>query len=784
MCGCIFKAKRLFLALLLCIGCTAVSNPASAVVCFLPDAEGCGDNGINYTPVICDGTNNFTQDLCNTTADNYSSKERHYFCVEEGTGCYVLDSTPCFESIDYDDCPGCLNSPKDEQYNCITTIQGFTRHVCSDKGISSEERDSRTQYLCREKKYKQEGCDTFDLSEAEKNEKEATGDFICSECIKDMYTSDYDGNWNRTGDGDTVYSCRGKVACNQTESDCTADQKFVADGTTDEYQQACGVCQDKVPCTKVESDCGSDEKFIADGTTDDYNHTCGKCETKIKCSKVASDCTGEQTFVKDGTTDDYNHECGTCKEPDKKTCTQLDLKTASECNSATQKFNKTRTDDYGTECGNCVAKKTCNNLGSKTESECKKNGQKFTAASPAVKDDYGTVCGSCGNKKTCKDMGYKTAAEASANERFNGNNITDDYNTPCGTLELKKCSEINAAYKIAGNCSSDETFAGNGTKGQDGDCGKCNLKTCAGITSGSTTKNKCTEACYTGFNPNGKTGSDGACGKCAAQCPSGYTKDLSSCGTKDGYVLTHKAASCTHSVVCGKCEECKLNSCSGYTYTTLSDYANSEPCDRGCGQGQKYRCKSGYTYSNGKCITVPSKTCEDYTSGQNIYVTPGPSVNPNKQCKALTLPSGKQYGFDDAYPAGDSMRCLKCAVKGSGSGGSSNNCTAGSYTASVTCSFAYSSNKACKDPSDYRCGDGYFTCVFNVPSCAFSNVEVYNVSGTHTLSAGAGTSTRENIISYNIPGKCKFYASSSYVGESSATGSNNTWTCSYTRTIR
>ena len=634
MCGCIFKAKRLFLALLLCIGCTAVSNPASAVVCFLPDAEGCGDNGINYTPVICDGTNNFTQDLCNTTADNYSSKERHYFCVEEGTGCYVLDSTPCFESIDYDDCPGCLNSPKDEQYNCITTIQGFTRHVCSDKGISSEERDSRTQYLCREKKYKQEGCDEFNLSEAEKDEKEATGDYICSECIKDMYTSDYDGNWNRTGDGDTVYSCRGKVACNQTESDCTADQKFVADGTTDEYQQACGVCQEKTKCTKVASDCGNDEKFIADGTTDDYNHTCGKCETKIKCSKVASDCTGEQTFVKDGTTDDYNHECGTCKEPDKKTCTQLDLKTASECNSATQKFNKTRTDDYGTECGNCVAKKTCNNLGSKTESECKKNGQKFTAASPAVKDDYGTVCGGCGDKKTCKDMGYKTAAEASANERFSGNNVTDDYNTPCGTLELKKCSEINAAYKIAGNCSSDETFAGNGTKGKDGDCGKCNLKTCAGITSGSTTKNKCTEACYTGFNPNGKTGSDGACGKCAAQCPSGYTKDLSSCGTKDGYVLTHKAASCTHSVVCGKCEECKLNSCSGYTYTTLSDYANSESCDRGCNQGKKYRCKSGYSYSNGKCVKACTYTYFEATPS-NTCGTTG-NLDRSESCKTST----------------------------------------------------------------------------------------------------------------------------------------------------
>lgn len=616
MCGCIFKAKRLFLALLLCIGCTAVSNPASAVVCFLPDAEGCGDNGINYTPVICDGTNNFTQDLCNTTADKYSSKERHYFCVEEGTGCYVLDSTPCFESIDYDDCPGCLNSPKDEQYNCITTIQGFTRHVCSNKGISSEERDSRTQYLCREKKYKQEGCDEFKLSEAEKNEKEVTGDFICSECIKDMYTSDYDGNWNRTGDGDTVYSCIGKVHCNQTgkqtESDCTADQKFVADGTTDDYNNECGVCQEKIKCTKVASDCGNDEKFIADGTTDEYDHTCGKCETKIKCSKVASDCTGEQTFVKDGTTDDYNNECGTCKEPDKKTCQQLDLKTASECNSATQKFNSTRTDDYGTECGNCVAKKTCNNLGSKTESECKKNGQKFTAASPAVKDDYGTVCGSCGNKKTCKDMGYKTAAEASANERFNGNNITDDYNTPCGTLELKKCSEINAAYKIAGNCSADETFAGNGTKGQDGDCGKCNLKTCAGITSGSTTKNKCTEACYTGFNPNGKTGSDGACGVCAPQCPNGYTKDLSSCGSKDGYVLTYKAASCTHSVVCGKCEESPAPKCTdvaaipntdrihkSFDGTTPTKHENVQDAELECGIPLIYSVQNGFNSTQG-----------------------------------------------------------------------------------------------------------------------------------------------------------------------------------------
>ena len=448
MCGCIFKAKRLFLALLLCIGCTAVSNPASAVVCFLPDAEGCGDNGINYTPVICDGTNNFTQDLCNTTADKYSSKERHYFCVEEGTGCYVLDSTPCFESIDYDDCPGCLNSPKDEQYNCITTIQGFTRHVCSDKGISSEERDSRTQYLCREKKYKQEGCDTFDLSEAEKNEKEATGDYICSECIKDMYTSDYDGNWNRTGDGDTVYSCRGKVACNQTESDCTADQKFVADGTTDEYQQACGVCQEKTKCTKVASDCGNDEKFIADGTTDDYNHTCGKCETKIKCSKVASDCTGEQTFVKDGTTDDYNHECGTCKEPDKtKTCEDYGYITITQSN-----YN-----DYMKKCKTLTSVKPEANL------QCYKCELKNGSSDTCTGTLTATVSCNFFNKGYMRCTSYIPSCQSrivsfkvfssSGSKVFEGGIGNSSYNSPTQGGNVSTCKFYGASQGVVGTAS-------------------------------------------------------------------------------------------------------------------------------------------------------------------------------------------------------------------------------------------------------------------------------------------------------------------------------------------
>ena len=99
------------------------------------------------------------------------------------------------------------------------------------------------------------------------------------------------------------------------------------------------------------------------------------------------------------------------------------------------------------------------------------------------------------------------------------------------------------------------------------------------------------------------------CYTCKAKtCPDGYEKGktAANCADKEGYVVTYASSSIyAGNDVCGKCEECTLNPCSGYTYTTLSDYANSESCDRGCDQGKKYRCKSGYTYSNGKCVPVP-----------------------------------------------------------------------------------------------------------------------------------------------------------------------------------
>ena len=83
------------------------------------------------------------------------------------------------------------------------------------------------------------------------------------------------------------------------------------------------------------------------------------------------------------------------------------------------------------------------------------------------------------------------------------------------------------------------------------------------------------------------------------------------------------------------CQIVSLWSGGEYTYTTLSDYANSEYCDRGCNQGKKYRCKSGYTYSNGKCVPVPvTKKCKDINSN---YI----NVDDNWEC-----PNPKGYEYD------------------------------------------------------------------------------------------------------------------------------------------
>ena len=85
MCNSVLRVKRRLLALLLIVGCMAISAPAFARVCFLPDSKDCGIPGIKDIPETCDGINTFTDvdDCKNNMADGQKCEP-----VNEG-GCYA-----------------------------------------------------------------------------------------------------------------------------------------------------------------------------------------------------------------------------------------------------------------------------------------------------------------------------------------------------------------------------------------------------------------------------------------------------------------------------------------------------------------------------------------------------------------------------------------------------------------------------------------------------------------------------------------------------------------------
>ena len=165
------------------------------------------------------------------------------------------------------------------------------------------------------------------------------------------------------------------------------------------------------------------------------------------------------------------------------------------------------------------------------------------------------------------------------------------------------------------------------------DCSIPDIPTCtgAGYETEQTCKNK-----NQGFEPNGKFDKNGtACGKCKdgtyITCPEmGDDYVTRAECTAKGSSFTFASADVKDSGgnECGTCdpepETCTPKDCSEYTYTTLSDLSNKasyEQCDNGCGT-TTYRCKSGYTYSNGKCITPP-QTCVDIAATATTTVSTG-----------------------------------------------------------------------------------------------------------------------------------------------------------------
>ena len=302
---------------------------------------------------------------------------------------------------------------------------------------------------------------------------------------------------------------------------------------------------------------------------------------------------------------------------------------------------------------------------------------------------------------------------------------------------------------------------------------------------------KCTKAgsysCPYGYKLNGTT-----CVSTKTECPEGYeyygpagtnkyacVKTVYTCPTNFDYTLSGDKCYCQ-----------KPAACLDYTLTSKKD-ENCYACATCPTDSSKYKCieniKSGYQLVNGVCSKKPTENCSKYSVSPWVVNGPDNSV----KCRAINsnyVPCGEQATCGGTQY----VECKNSSQCGNGGGSTGNSCTASTYTASVTCSLSYSTDECCSafGCSGKGCGTGYYNCVFDVPSCAFSSVSIHATDSTGqdkiVASAGAGQSTRV-LNNYQIPGPhtpCEFFASSSSLGKvkgEAVSGQSYTWKCSYTK---
>ena len=326
MCNCILWVRRRLLALLLIIGCMAVSATASATVCFLPDAEDCGLSSASDGNNVCDGSTTYasltdcnnsitlnnnsqycekdgacyrryckypTQSDCEAGVKDYTHKYDHFFCVyDSSTSCYDLQNTPCIEKTTKTGCDGYKLDAPTEGKTCGSCSQRVVTETCSAEGLPGETDEYKTVYDCVEPKYQQIGCDSFDKTETEKNTLEAApNNYHCTSCTKTNQKQDYEGHWNDYGKGDTMYKCTPTCATYGLVTSCSQGSgeagtiAFVEDtkGRTNYDGKKCGTCGcTPTPCTGYD--------YTEDTLSDKSNNveTCNPgCDqpTKYKCKK-------------------------------------------------------------------------------------------------------------------------------------------------------------------------------------------------------------------------------------------------------------------------------------------------------------------------------------------------------------------------------------------------------------------------------------------------------------------------------------------------------------------
>ncbi len=667
--------------------CTAfITTQANASVCFLPDADNCGTNDI---VTQCDGIRYFTktgsvtcekikhpksqtcvaagdcdelkciysgQSECESEADRLSYKYRHYECeLDEEVGCWQLKWTDCSENTYYSGCSGYnLTSPEDGKA-CDSCSQTVTNNLCTSKGISYTEYDTRTVYDCVPIRSDVRGCSGYNLSSP-------ISGYDCDSCTPDVYKTDYSGNYNYSGKGDTVYSCSKSEGCSGYSLTASEASSKEASG---DYR-----CHD---CTPTVTD---DNGNTTNGTT---VYKCGKITTStsscsgynISQSEKASmesqgyscePCTPYTSYYEDGVEYDTKsnptvYKCGSICD--------VHTKKSSDCTGNTN-FVSAGANFPGTStaCGDCVDCADENNL--PTTSAC--YGLHLCEGARAPEGETPCMCGShtyykkCMVEETCTTQ-TKGSCYATTNKEYAEDHVF--IGERCKKVDGTPVYEYTLCWTGSSNC--------NGTYSPVKDKVKCDKDKGVGteiVCGGNSYFDSCTEA---QCNDSGVSDNGGYC--------TAYTKDLSGyenlgtkCTKSDGTPI-YLLASCTTDKNCkgnpglayGK-KECPNDSgtgevsCGGKKYfDTCTESCNTDPLSNSNGYCYASTTIGTSYYNAGTKCTMSDGTPVYYKyfcSSETTDCLGGESpVKGWKTCPSGTVPSG------ETKECGGSTYAKKCVTE-------------------------------------------------------------------------------------------------------------------------
>ena len=460
---------------------------ANASVCFLPDATNCGTDSIinqcdgvrffakgkcserlgeyhkmkgedeqdRLTYMTCSSAGDVCDELkciwssesaCRNNADSSSSPDYHYECYwDADNGCWYQTKTPCYTYDDPASNPSYPLDAPDDNMACKSNTWNLTHHKCTEKGIAYTEPGTRTTYDCVEIKVDVRGCSGYNL-DAE------LPDYDCQSCETDVYKTDYYGNYNYSGKGNTVYSCSKTVGC--SGYDLTASDKVTKEASGD-YR-----CHE---CTPTVTD---DSGNTTNGTT---VYKCGKITTSTNgCSEYTvsqadkatkesqgyscEPCTPTTTYYEDGVEYDSKsnptmYKCGSICD--------VHTKKSTDCTGNTN-FVSAGANFPGTStpCGDCVNCADENNL--PTTSAC----YGLHLCEGARKPEGETPC-YCGSHTYFKKCMVNETCKIEDIQNYDNNGYCTDLNLSSYYAVKEKCTKVDGT-KIywKASCNTDKDCSG------------------------------------------------------------------------------------------------------------------------------------------------------------------------------------------------------------------------------------------------------------------------------------------------------------------------------------